>query len=83
MLVLYLFKLKIFFFKCVPLQIEIGTVPIPKSVTASRIRENIDVFNFQLTSDEISIIDGFNKNERVIGYTESRGHKYYPFDDEL
>lgn len=65
------------------LQIEIGTVPIPKSVTASRIRENIEVFDFRLTEEDVKTIDGFNVNERVIGYPESRGHKYYPFDAEF
>ncbi|MBY0413900.1 MAG: aldo/keto reductase [Bdellovibrionales bacterium] len=35
---------------------DIGVVAIPKSVTAGRILENIDIFNFNLTSDDLTLI---------------------------
>lgn len=34
-----------------------GVLPLPKSVTPSRIRENIDVFDFALPADEIAAIE--------------------------
>lgn len=34
-----------------------GVLPLPKSVTPSRIRENIDVFGFALSADEIAAIE--------------------------
>lgn len=34
-----------------------GVLPLPKSVTPSRIRENIDVFDFALSADEIAAIE--------------------------
>ena len=34
-----------------------GVLPLPKSVTPSRIRENIDVFDFALSADEITAIE--------------------------
>lgn len=37
--------------------VEHGVVVIPKSVTPARIRENIDVFGFRLTTAEIARID--------------------------
>ncbi|GIO62598.1 aldo/keto reductase [Paenibacillus cineris] len=40
-------------------------VTIPKSVTPSRIRENADIFDFELSSDEIKKIDSLNQNRRV------------------
>jgi len=45
--------------------IDLGIVAIPKSVTSSRIKENIDIFDFQLTASEIALIDGINKDLRV------------------
>lgn len=44
--------------------IQESTIVIPKSVTASRIKENIDVFDFQLSSEDMAIIHGLNRNER-------------------
>jgi len=38
--------------------LQIGNVVIPKSVTPERIRSNIDVFDFELTDDDIATIDG-------------------------
>lgn len=63
-------------------QIEIGAIPIPKSVNKKRIGENIDVFDFKLTADEIKLMDTFNTNERVISYLESKHDKYWPFGIE-
>lgn len=34
-----------------------GVLPLPKSVTTSRIRENINVFDFALSADEIAAIE--------------------------
>jgi len=45
--------------------LEHGIVAIPKSVTPHRIAENIDVFDFSLTSDDIARIDALNRNERT------------------
>lgn len=35
-----------------------GYNPLPKSITTSRIIENIDVFDFELCADDMTIIDG-------------------------
>ena len=44
--------------------IELGIVAIPKSVTPERIKQNIAIFDFGLTADEVLAIDGLNKNQR-------------------
>lgn len=64
-------------------QIDIGTIPIPKSVNKNRIVENINVYDFALSADEIEFMGKFNTGTRVIGYPESKGHKYYPFSIEF
>ena len=33
--------------------IEVGAVPLPKSVTTSRIRENADIFDFELDIEDM------------------------------
>lgn len=40
-------------------------VTIPKSVTEARIRENADIFDFELTAEEISRIGALNRDERT------------------
>lgn len=52
--------------------IEHGVVVIPKSVTPSRIEENLDVFNFSLTTEQVEQLDHLNEDRRIgpdpIGY---------------
>ncbi|WP_327674268.1 MULTISPECIES: aldo/keto reductase [unclassified Streptomyces] len=45
--------------------LQLGNVVIPKSVTPSRIRENIAVFDFELSSDDIAALAGLETGERV------------------
>lgn len=40
------------------------TVVIPKSITPSRIEENFDVFDFQLTADDMAAINQLDRGER-------------------
>jgi methylglyoxal/glyoxal reductase len=43
-------------------------VTIPKSVKRSRLRENADIFDFNLSEDEIQLINNMNRNERLFDY---------------
>lgn len=42
-----------------------GTIIIPKSVRASRQKENADIFDFELSSDDMNIIDRMNIDNRL------------------
>ena len=45
--------------------LQLGNVVIPKSVTPSRIAENIDVFGFELTDEEVASITALDKGHRT------------------
>lgn len=45
--------------------IERGDIVFPKSVTRSRIEENFDIFDFELSGDDVAAISGLNRNERT------------------
>lgn len=60
-----LFKLKYFTL----LQFQHGVAPIPKSVTTSRIKENMEIFDFELTLDEMNTIQKLGNGERVAGFS--------------
>ncbi|MEE6495199.1 hypothetical protein FKM82_001977 [Ascaphus truei] len=71
-------------------QVQRKVVTIPKSVTPARILQNLQVFNFCLTEEEMKKIGSLNKNWRYIiplitvgGKSVQRdaGHPFYPFND--
>jgi diketogulonate reductase-like aldo/keto reductase len=45
--------------------LQIGNIVIPKSVTPERIRENIDVFDFALSAEDVAMIEGLDRGERI------------------
>ena len=43
----------------------LGNVVIPKSVTPSRIRENLDIFDFDLTAEDLERIEALDRGDRT------------------
>lgn len=45
--------------------VQIGNVVIPKSVTPTRIVENISLFDFELTDEDLATIAGLDRGQRI------------------
>ncbi|WP_199546119.1 aldo/keto reductase [Streptomyces sp. N35] len=45
--------------------LQVGNVVIPKSVTPSRIAENIDVFDFELDAEDLTALAALNEGKRL------------------
>lgn len=49
-------------------QVQLGSIPIPKSATPERQRQNLDVFGFELTDDEVAAISALERPDgRLFG----------------
>ncbi|XP_045456758.1 aldo-keto reductase family 1 member B1-like [Melitaea cinxia] len=62
--------------------IDRGLIVIPKSVTKSRIIHNFNVFDFQLTVDDIKTIGSLECNGRLCSMGDDH-HPDFPFHDEF
>lgn len=58
--------------------IDRGCCVIPKSTSEHRIIANGDVFDFELTKDEVDSILAFEKGFRVVELSHNDNHKYFP-----
>ncbi|XP_064448189.1 aldo-keto reductase family 1 member C1-like isoform X2 [Mirounga angustirostris] len=73
--------------RCTPAQVALhfqlqrGVVALAKSFNEKRIRENFQVFDFQLTPEDMETLDGLNKNIRYFTDIFVK-HPDYPFFDE-
>lgn len=63
-------------------QLERGIVVLAKSFNEERIRENIQVFDFQLASDDMKILDGLDRNLRYFPAHMFKAGPNFPFSDE-
>ncbi|XP_034637585.1 aldo-keto reductase family 1 member C3 homolog isoform X2 [Trachemys scripta elegans] len=63
-------------------QLQRGIVVLFKSFTRKRIEENFQVFDFQLSEEDMKTIDGLNKNLRYLNLIQLVDHPQFPFKDE-
>ncbi|XP_053689394.1 aldo-keto reductase family 1 member B1-like [Sabethes cyaneus] len=64
-------------------QIQRGHVVIPKSVNKSRIQSNFEVFDFELTEDDMKLITSFDCNGRLVPLSNSETSPHYPFHEDF
>ncbi|XP_007935199.1 aldo-keto reductase family 1 member C1-like [Orycteropus afer afer] len=63
-------------------QLQRGVVVLVKSYNEKRIKENMQVFEFQLTSEDMKVLDGLNQNVRYNSVAFAADHPDYPFSEE-
>ncbi|XP_044928275.1 1,5-anhydro-D-fructose reductase isoform X1 [Mustela putorius furo] len=61
-------------------QIQRNVIVIPKSVNPKRILENIQVFDFELSEQDMNDIFGLDRNFRMCRLPIAVNHKDYPFN---
>lgn len=54
--------------------VQHGYLPIPKSATPARQQENLAIFDFELTADEVTAIDALDQGEDHIADSDRTGH---------
>ncbi|XP_069084078.1 prostaglandin F synthase 1-like isoform X2 [Pleurodeles waltl] len=59
-----------------------GMVPLVKSFTLKNIKSNLQVFDFELTAEDMDTLDGLNRNFRYWTLDSFKQHPEYPFNDE-
>ncbi|XP_008057661.1 prostaglandin F synthase 1-like [Carlito syrichta] len=63
-------------------QLQRGVAVLAKSFTEKRIKENFQVFDFELTPEDMKAIEGLNRNFRYTKFEFAIDHPYYPFSEE-
>ncbi|KAK8749074.1 hypothetical protein OTU49_015661, partial [Cherax quadricarinatus] len=63
-------------------QIDRGLIVIPKSANKSRIEENFQIWDFQLSPEDIKLLESLECNGRICSSSEASDHPYFPFHDE-
>lgn len=57
--------------------IQKGIIPIPKSSHYGRIADNIDIFNFELSEEDMIKVDKLDRNETISGIPENTTYNYF------
>ncbi|EDW58475.2 aldo-keto reductase family 1 member B7 [Drosophila virilis] len=58
--------------------IDTDVVAIPKSTNETRLKQNLDVFDFQLSAEEVDRLSALDKNIRVCDFSTMRGVEQHP-----
>uniref|UniRef100_A0A7E4VUD6 Aldo_ket_red domain-containing protein n=1 Tax=Panagrellus redivivus TaxID=6233 RepID=A0A7E4VUD6_PANRE len=63
--------------------IQRGMSAIPKSTNPTRVRENFDVLNFELTAADMAEFDKITVNERIFLFDFAKNHPWHPWKSDL
>lgn len=59
-----------------------GLVVVPKAITPEKIIENTQVFDFELSDEDMRDIKKLNKNLRIYNIPDQKQNKFYPFNED-
>ncbi|MEE6477831.1 hypothetical protein FKM82_011648 [Ascaphus truei] len=59
-----------------------GIVVLAKSYNPVRIKQNFQVFDFQLSAEDTKTLDALNKNMRYVKTSQWKDHPKYPYNEE-
>jgi len=62
--------------------VQRGLTVIPKSVTPSRIAQNMDIFDFELTPSELHKLENIGTSFRYCALKNQKDHKHHPWAHE-
>ena len=54
--------------------VELGLVAVPRSADPQRLRQNLDVFDFQLTVDQVTALSALDRGEAAAVDSDTFGH---------
>ncbi|XP_055690728.1 aldo-keto reductase family 1 member B1-like [Lutzomyia longipalpis] len=63
--------------------VQLGATPVPKSANKQRLKDNIEIFDFELSPEDLCTMQSFNSGERTCPFTDYTTHKFFPFHDEF
>lgn len=63
-------------------QVQRGCITIPKSVNKGRIQQNFDIWDFELSGEDVALLDTFDCNGRICPYSDAVTHKDHPFAND-
>ncbi|XP_048516219.1 aldo-keto reductase family 1 member B1-like [Athalia rosae] len=61
-------------------QVDRSHVVIPKSVNKSRIKENFEIFDFELSEQDVDLINSLNRDLRLCPMLECVDSPHFPFE---
>lgn len=63
--------------------LQLGTIPIPKSSNVERLKSNLDLFDFNLAPEDMAFINTFDCNGRICPWVEAKHSPDYPFSPDV
>ena len=63
--------------------IQRGLAVIPKSVTPEHIKDNINIFDFELAEEDVKKLDDIKERQRLFLFQSASTHPWFPFPDAM